>query len=207
MHAYRSADTSLIYVTVLCVGDIGVSVSIAMIVGLCITYPITLYPADEIVQHALYTHVYHHHDVPVRVARCVRAVLVLCTCIIAYVFPNFSTFADLIGSCMLMTNGFITPAACYLALHWPHTKHAKHVASFISTQQQNDDAEQQVLQDAVHEQPTANAGDSGSLLTHSDDAFASSWSWQLRVFGLGAMIVAGVLFAIIGTYCAIVAML
>lgn len=103
------------------------AVKIALVFSLTFTHPLTLYPATEIIEQALLPAEGSQKQTWLTRScmgklgvewnrRLIRSVQVLITVIIGYALPNFSLFADLVGSLMLAVVGFMCPALLYLKL-------------------------------------------------------------------------------------------
>lgn len=118
-------------------------IKLALSLSLTLTHPLTLFPASEILEHAMEWDVVDpattallldqtEHDIGLpqsRLHTCtkvltsnttkqriLRTALVLITCFIGYFLPSFSLFSDLIGSCLLSLVGFVVPPLIHVKL-------------------------------------------------------------------------------------------
>eukprot|EP01006_Ploeotia_vitrea_P017429 TRINITY_DN48547_c0_g2_i1.p1 TRINITY_DN48547_c0_g2~~TRINITY_DN48547_c0_g2_i1.p1 ORF type:complete len:414 (+),score=30.40 TRINITY_DN48547_c0_g2_i1:53-1294(+) len=92
---------------------LAVWVTLALSLGLYLTYPIMMFPVFEIIDELINPKGSNLHE-PKRIAT--RIITVLLTVGIAVMMPNFNQFIALIGSTACISLAFILPGTFYLAL-------------------------------------------------------------------------------------------
>lgn len=84
-------------------------VKLSLCVALYLTYPIMMYPVNNVLEDAF--EVFYNFSVPT------RSIVVLITTIVAYAIPSFGKFLGLVGSSICMILGFILPCYFHLKTH------------------------------------------------------------------------------------------
>jgi len=95
-------------------GTVRTVLQVCLIISLCITHPLTLYPASEMLEELWFDETKKYFIWKTRLLRLIQVIL---TCVFGAIVPDFATFSAFFGSFLIPFCGFIIPPSMLLSFH------------------------------------------------------------------------------------------